>query len=102
MFIKEQIILSFVKGMSKTAGVVMVLSLVGGIWYIVKEHSNYDNKEFIVEELSKGDNKKTIKESIMKDDNMSYIDDINEEYRIEDKDRIESSKYKKIFDKIVL
>lgn len=95
MFIKEQIILSFVKGMSKTAGVVMVLSLVGGIWYIVKEHSNYDNKEFIVEELSRG-------ESIMKDDNMSYIDDINEEYRIEDKDRIESSKYKKIFDKIVL
>ena len=91
MLMKEQIILSFVKGIAKTSGVVTILALVSGIWYMVNETINCytdDNKETV-----KDENNVIVENTdlLTKDDNMSYIED-----------RVEDSKYRYIFDKLVL
>ena len=96
MLMKEQIILSFVKGIAKTSGVVTILALVSGIWYMVNETINCytdDNKETV-----KDENNVIVENTdlLAKDDNMSYIEAIHEE------DRVEDSKYRYIFDKLVL
>lgn len=114
MLIKEEIILSFFKGIAKTSGVVTILALVGGVWYIVNETMNsYTNDiKGPQGEFEKKDNDVIIKDNDViikdndvivvdnvlsaKDDTMSYVEDINIE------DSVESSKFKHIFDKIVL
>lgn len=107
MLIKEKIILSFFKGVAKTSGVVTILALVGGVWYIVNETMNsYTNDmEGPQGKSEKKDNGVIIKDNNVivddnvlstKDDTMSYVEDINIE------DSVESSKFKHIFDKIVL
>ena len=93
---REQVILSFVKGIAKTSGVVTILALVGGIWYFVNETINFyadDSKETV-----KDENNIILEDNVLstKDDSMSYIEDIHEE------DSAESSKYKYILDKMVL
>ena len=92
MLMKEQIILSFVKGIAKTSGVVTILALVSGIWYMVNETINCytdDNKETV-----KDENNVIVENTdlLAKDDNMSYIEAIH----------VEDSKYRYIFDKLVL
>jgi hypothetical protein len=95
MLMKEEIILSFFKGIAKTSGVVTILALVGGVWYIVNETMNcYTND---MKGSEKEDNDVIVDDNVLstKDDTMSYVEDINIE------DSVESSKFKHIFDKII-
>ena len=99
MLMKEEIILSFFKGIAKTSGVVTILALVGGVWYIVNETMNcYTNDmKGSQGESEKEDNDVIVDDNVLstKDDTMSYVEDINIE------DSVESSKFKHIFDKII-
>lgn len=96
MLIKEQVILSFVKGIAKTSGVVTILALVGGIWYIANEKIKRYTGE--IKESVKEDRDVIVEDNVLstKEDTMSYVEDINIE------DNGESSKFKHIFDKMIL
>jgi hypothetical protein len=101
MSLEDQMFTSFVKGVAKTTGVLTVLSVIGGIWYIKTNVFN-DSKlcsenEVIINEISKDTsndenikNKDNIEQDLKDDITMSFID-----VKVDG-----NSKYKKVLDKI--
>lgn len=104
MSIKQEIFTSFIKGVGKTLGTVVVFGIFGTFFYVYSNKTNYSNVKDnslavnVIEETTEENTQETTKQEL----NMQEIDEIANQ-PVEDSERVQfvDSKYKVIFDKLL-